>query len=340
MKVVVIALAAVILSLSLRPSRSDDTTPSSCTLCHLGSALFDPAATFGEGGIQCSEVSAVIGATPAEDPLCSETQIKAYQYCGCQTYPADEYCSMCPATTGSTGESLAIGAPAKEIPALGGKTCADVLFLPKSEHICQVLQSFVAHFCECPGLLHTDPEPACTFCLSNDDGDDGSSSSLMYPDRLLPPYFDTTCQEYAEQANNLNLTECLTLGADLAVDVRAYCGCGGTIESGDYDSWQPHTLCDPCAASQQDETETTTSSETVVPLTCEQIQDMANFVTGGDSFCKTLQQQSVSCCAVTSQAPSPASSNDDDKNTRTEQQSDVSRAGLASSFIILVATIL
>lgn len=209
-------------------------SPSSCTLCYGGSSSFNANATFGgslaaTSSLTCGDVNAVIHHTSANDPTCLQLQLQAYQYCNCTTFPTS-YCAMCPSLGRGQQQSpfVPITQPNQVIfNPQWNLTCQDALFasndsipLAPSSSLdsplygpgaCQRIAAW-AYACGCPD---TTPPP-CSTCLNR---------HLAQATKLLPPFFQTTCQQFADVASyEGSETVCQSYYAAAPVDVVAYCG--------------------------------------------------------------------------------------------------------------------
>lgn len=262
----------------------------SCTLCSDGSTSMQTTTAM-IGPVRCSYMESLVGNLDTTSSTCEEMNLIGYRYCDCPTYPEDIFCSMC-----SNG-SYDIPNLKLKIP-LTNETCENYLFSKRADEpdeSCDRLHG-AAHYCGCP-----DAEPSsCSFCPTGQEGPAFSS------DKLVPPLFAFSCADWVNAAKLFPPGEkCQSLGSELPINIRAYCGCRQEIDA----EIEPSS-CSLCSAS----SDSSSSSLTVLinpnmivnsahSLTCQHFHDMALTVTD-EPYCLSLRSKfGKDCCGEYASVP-------------------------------------
>jgi hypothetical protein len=248
-----------------------------CTLCADGVSM--PAANASIGGTKCSVVEAVIVMTPADNEVCTMTQVEGYKYCGCPTFPETVYCSLCQ----YNGSYVALDKAYQDLVVPGTSiTCADAEFRKLSDGDCSTIQTQAAWFCGCPNTTRSSDCHLCT------------NATATPNNLLLPPTFNKTCAALDREAGTNS--QCVNLTSTLPIDVEAYCGCVSNAV--------PLNSCRVCGDG-IDVLNPDSKIGADSAMTCKALDAMAAFVNDAN-YCTTIQTDyAVTCCMPVqpSQAP-------------------------------------
>ena len=110
----------------------------SCTPCFGGEALTN---TNGRSavGIPCSFIIAQTNGADSNTTFCQDTQMSAYQGCGCSEYDESTYCSMC------NNSFYDIDVRDRPVPLFPGKNCEQLLFPRRDSGICDDVERAAYH---------------------------------------------------------------------------------------------------------------------------------------------------------------------------------------------------
>jgi hypothetical protein len=312
----------------------NNTITGGCTLCADGS-IPNFEASIGE--TSCRTIANAVSQTPSTTDLCVMAQLQGYIYCSCPTYPSDSYCSLCDTATEDTENDEYFYNPLsrqnrKKIIPDSNLTCGEVEFVKKESNTngnassslstCPAAATTVAtaEYCGCVETT----KRSCSLCNNDSTG----SSTMLYQNRLLPPFFTSTCGSLDTYIGS-EFTECdTTVYADLIegipLSIQDYCGCAGSTDNGSRNITLPLACTDgicgngqgvryPNATTRIQSSSIGESDSNVdVVMSCAELETVTKSVTN-TTYCSTLltkqapQYQSV-CCNHTS------NSNDVDKN--------------------------
>ncbi|KAL7569333.1 hypothetical protein ACA910_016875 [Epithemia clementina (nom. ined.)] len=274
-----------------------------CKLCTNGGTASYLSTGILQGDVTCQQLDSSIGFIPSDSAICEYWQMQAFMYCGCPTYPVSSFCSMCANNAFNIPSNTKFKRiPLKAIPS-NQSVCVDSLFTRQSD-LCQEYQR-AAYYCGCPNA----PAPIC-HAVCKPPSPDASTTEIPAANRLLPPYFNMTCQDmYLQLPFYWTDDECTALQdpAYSLIDESAYC-CSNTMPQ------QPSlgTGCDLCSGGPvlnpaRIVTVAVSGTNTEVKLSCKDLQALSYVVTD-DAYCDSFFVQNPAlgeaCCLGLSDAPS------------------------------------
>jgi hypothetical protein len=305
-----------------------------CTLCVDGS-IPNYDAMIGE--TSCRTIANAIQQTPSTSNVCTMTQLQGYIYCNCPSYPTDTYCSLCTTTSTTTNDNnnntVNDDVYYQPIPRQyrnkvltstlpitsnnnGTTTCGDIEFVMKNttsddNGFCTSLQQEYSEYCGCIG---TTPKN-CYLCNTNNNSNNENSNdeNMLYINRLLPPYYTTSCGSFDRSLGLLS--DCTTINDyidTIPVPIQEYCGCSLLdITNSTASNTTPPGVCVPdtlCGNGQTIHNPNTTISlneNTInnVVVSCSELELVYEYTTNTTYCTELITQYSDICCSNTTSIP-------------------------------------